>query len=286
MSVRSILCHLDASPKSAARLRHAREVARVRGASVTALYAVTPTLLALPLAGYEGLGTALPLFESLDREQLERAREVFERESRIDGPPLAWADAGHSAPYVALQAAALCHDLLLLGQDDASDTARGMVPADLVPSAVIHGGRPALVLPHTGGPFAVMPQRVLLAWKPTREAARAASAALPWLAEASQIDLVCAPGGHGDSGSAAFPGAPEVERWLRTHGVAAPLRHHRLGDEAERSAGERLLSLAADVSAELLVMGCFGHSRAREWVLGGASRTVLRSMTLPVLMAH
>ena len=50
--------------------------------------------------------------------------------------------------------------------------------------------------------------------------------------------------------------------------------------------GDTLLSLAADVDADLLVMGCYGHSRAREFVLGGASRTVLRTMTLPVLMAH
>ena len=50
--------------------------------------------------------------------------------------------------------------------------------------------------------------------------------------------------------------------------------------------GERLLSRAADLDADLLVMGCYGHSRAREWVLGGATRTVLRSMTLPVLLCH
>jgi nucleotide-binding universal stress UspA family protein len=284
MSVRSILCHLDASPKSAARLRHAREVARVRGASVTALYGVTPAMLALPLGGYEGMGMALPLFEALDRDQLARARDVFELESRIDGPVLAWVDASGSVPQLALQAAALCHDLLLLGQDDAADAERGMVPADLVPSAVIHSGRPALVLPCAGGPFVGMPRRVLLAWKPTREAARAASAALPWLAEASQIDLVCAQSG----GDVPAPGAPDVERWLRSHGVAARLRQHHLGGKAgdDRDAGEWLLSLAADVSADLLVMGCFGHSRAREWVLGGASRTILQSMTLPVLMAH
>lgn len=72
--------------------------------------------------------------------------------------------------------------------------------------------------------------------------------------------------------------------WLRSHEVEAPLeRHAPLGGEAP---GERLLSLAADTNADLLVMGCYGHSRARELVLGGASRTVLRAMTLPVLMAH
>ena len=50
--------------------------------------------------------------------------------------------------------------------------------------------------------------------------------------------------------------------------------------------GERLLSLAADVSADMLVMGAYGHSRIRESLLGGVTRTVLEEMTIPVLMAH
>jgi nucleotide-binding universal stress UspA family protein len=59
--------------------------------------------------------------------------------------------------------------------------------------------------------------------------------------------------------------------------------HGALGDS---DAGDELLSLAADVGAEMIVMGCYGHSRAREFVLGGMSRTVLETMTVPVLMAH
>lgn len=64
---------------------------------------------------------------------------------------------------------------------------------------------------------------------------------------------------------------------------AVALQH---GDPDEDEVGERILSKAADVSADLLVMGCYGHSRAREWVLGGATRSMLQSMTLPVLMSH
>ena len=63
------------------------------------------------------------------------------------------------------------------------------------------------------------------------------------------------------------------------------VRLHTLIADA-RESGELMLSMAADVNAGLMVMGCYGHSRARELVLGGASRTVLGSMTLPVLMAH
>jgi nucleotide-binding universal stress UspA family protein len=75
----------------------------------------------------------------------------------------------------------------------------------------------------------------------------------------------------------------DLDGYLKLHGVAATW--HREAGEPELL-GELLLSRAFDLEADLLVMGCYGHSRAREWVLGGTSRTVLQSMTLPVLMAH
>jgi nucleotide-binding universal stress UspA family protein len=74
-----------------------------------------------------------------------------------------------------------------------------------------------------------------------------------------------------------------IEPFLHHHGIKATV--HR-GGPPTRELGELLLSLAADLQADLLVMGCYGHGRAREWALGGATRTVLRSMTLPVLMVH
>jgi nucleotide-binding universal stress UspA family protein len=74
-----------------------------------------------------------------------------------------------------------------------------------------------------------------------------------------------------------------IEAYLALHGVQAVLEQQAaVPDEP----GELLLSRAADLGADLLVMGCYGHSRAREFVLGGATRTVLASMTLPVLMCH
>jgi nucleotide-binding universal stress UspA family protein len=105
-------------------------------------------------------------------------------------------------------------------------------------------------------------------------------AALPWLARARQVHLaVESPAAEGGP----WPGAAQLQAWLSLHGVTAEMRSHSVG---RTTPGEFLLSLAADVGADLLVMGCFGHSRARELVLGGASRSVLSAMTLPVLMAH
>ena len=80
----------------------------------------------------------------------------------------------------------------------------------------------------------------------------------------------------------AAPVCSDIERYLGLHGIPAEV--HSYGAHS-RDVGEYMLSLASD-SADLLVMGCYGHGRIREWVLGGATHSVLRSMTLPVLMAH
>jgi nucleotide-binding universal stress UspA family protein len=147
-----------------------------------------------------------------------------------------------------------------------------------VPSLITDSGKPTLVLPFIGR-FEAAAADVLIAWKPTREAARAVAAALPWLRQAARVHVAHRPESDeedNDRGAA-------LEHWLRLHGVTAPIQPHRF-DSGE--VGEALLSLAAETSAGLLVMGCYGHGRAREWVLGGASRVVLASMTLPVLMVH
>jgi nucleotide-binding universal stress UspA family protein len=105
------------------------------------------------------------------------------------------------------------------------------------------------------------------------------AAALPWLRSAHRVHVLEAV----DPARPAEPGELDIAHYLQFHGSVPAL--HRLRSSAA-DMGDTLLSLAADVDADLLVMGCYGHSRAREFVLGGASRTVLRTMTLPVLMAH
>ncbi|MDP1901739.1 MAG: universal stress protein [Rubrivivax sp.] len=274
--MKSVLVHLDASPRSAVRLALAHRVAQQQGARLTAMYAVLPSLLAVPWASAEGMSSAASALFEFDRLQRDRARALFDREA--GSGPMQWLEANFEGLRFAFLQAALFADLVVLGQGDSSDDQTGALPPDFVPSVITDSGRPTLVVPCVG-PAEQIGSQVLLAWKPTREAARAASAALPWLRQAAAVHVARQPaaqeGGHADIAA--------LESWLRLQGVTAPLRRHVLGSG---EVGEALLSLAADTAADLLVMGCYGHSRARELVLGGASRTVLQSMTLPVLMAH
>ena len=277
-TLRSILLHLDASPRSAVRLLLARELAAQHGASVTALYANPPSLFDLPFAVTDGAAEVLPLLRQIDTDRRNDARVLFDRAVSTATLPMQWRDLGAAPLIPGVAQHALCADLLVLGQHDGNDAASVGIAPDFIPSVLMASGRAALVIPYVDV-CATLGREPLIAWKATREAARAVTAAIPLLQRARRIHLVAEAEGEAGAG-----GAHELEAYLHLHGVQALLQRHA----AVRvdTPGDDLLSLAADAGADLLVMGCYGHSRARELVLGGASRTVLKSMTLPVLMAH
>jgi nucleotide-binding universal stress UspA family protein len=273
--MKTLLVHVDASPRCAERLDYALRLARRHEARVTAMYAVMSSLVTLPTALGEGGAAVAAAVADADRQQRERARALFD--SIAGGHDATWEEADGEGVLWSLHERALYHDLLVLGQADRSDEQTGAVPGDLAPTLMVDTGRPALVLPSVGH-FPTLPSCVLVAWKPSREAARAATASLPMLRHAGEIHLAWQ-----RSSAAELDPLLWLEAWLRRQGVQARVRHHNLGTP---DVGNALLSLASDISADLLVMGCYGHGRLREFVLGGASRTVLRTQTLPLLMAH
>ena len=276
--MKSILVHVDASARSAERVKLALALARDHDAELTTYYGVLPAMLAMPWAVASTLDPANGrLFDEDDRRHRDRARELVVR--MAGSAEVRWTQfddeygdglAGHFARK------ALTADLLVLGQQDPDDREAGAVPADLVPALIVDRGKPTLVVPASGR-YDAKADAVLLAWKSTREAARAAAAALPWLTRARAIHIAVGE----EAGKPADFAA--LEHWLRLHGAAGSVERHSLPDI---DIGEALLSLAADVDAGVLAMGCYGHSRSREWILGGATRTVLRAMTVPTLMVH
>jgi nucleotide-binding universal stress UspA family protein len=253
----------------------ARELATRHEAAVTAMYAVMPSFIEVPFA-LDAAGPALQALKDLDDERRRRAFTLVEPLRKGKGPRVEWAEAAGNAPVHDIVRQACYADLLVLGQREPQPHSSG-VPNDFVESVVIGSGRPALVLPHAGVPTMVG-GTVLVAWKESAQAVHALAGAMPMLRRAQRVH-VAAWGGAGEAAS----GPLDIGGYLGAHGVKAEV--HRFDDQPE-SLGELLLSMAADFSVDLLVMGCYGHSRARELVLGGATRTVLASMTVPVLMAH
>lgn len=277
-SLTQLLVHLDASPQAVQRLEAACRIGQAHAAAVTALYAVTPSFVELPFSPEVGTGIAAALHE-IDDERRIRTRTAFEQSIATIGNYAAWAEVRDDPIMAAFAQQALYADLLVLGQHDPSSASADGVPSDFVETVMTASGRPALILPYIGG-ASTLEETVVIAWKPTREAAKALSAAVPFLQRARHVHVLSWSGAE----EAAISGDRlDLNGYFKLHRVEATW--HREGEEPE-ALGELLLSRAFDLGADLLVMGCYGHSRAREWVLGGTSRTVLRSMTLPVLMAH
>lgn len=274
--LKSMLLHLDASANSAVRLELGRRLAQAHAAQLDVLYAVLPALLQYPFA-FTGDAQAVTLLMKYEAAQRELAKAAFEHErSRGDQScAVTWSETSDE-PVHAFIHQAWASDLLLLAQHDPTPKAYSGVPPDFTTAVLLGSGKPGLVMPYIGG-GATLGDNVLVAWKPTAESARAVTAALPILQRARQVHVAF----WDEAGGTPSPLA--IEAYLHRHGIAATL--HRAG-RPTRDLGELLLSKAADLQADLLVMGCYGHGRAREWVLGGVTRTVLNSMTLPVLFAH
>ena len=273
--IRSILVHMDSSPCSRLRLQVADRLAARFDATATAAYAVTPSLVAHP-SGFMPGGDAGALLVEFDDQRLRTAKALFDQAVDDGLSHLHWEVLGEE-PVHALRRAALYADLLVLGQREPKDGVRD-VPVDFVSAVVIDSGTPALVLPYIQKD-ADFGRKIMVAWKETREAARAVTQAMPLLRKAERVDVALWDEGYGETDAI----AARIDARLRAHGVEPVL--HRCGPEAS-GMGELILSTASSLGADLLVMGCYGHSRAREWVLGGASHTLLQSMTLPVLMTH
>lgn len=269
---RSILLHVDNTARAATRIHLAGQLADSFSATVTAQACLLPSMMRYPMS-WDGASAAAEIMQAYDRDCLARMHTTFVRESR-GSPRLNWAEPLQDGP-AGFAARALCADLLLLGQPDPHDPAAGELAPGFLPEVLIRSGRPALVLPYTG-PANPLGGTVLLAWKPVKEAARAVAAALPWMLQARRVQAV-------SWGNDAAGALERLAQWLGAHGIH-PQRHD--GGNEPADVGNALLSLAADVDADLLAMGGYGHSRAREWVMGGATRTVLGTMTLPVLMVH
>ncbi len=280
-SITQLLLHFDASSQAVQRLETACRLAQQHGSALTALYAATAQYAELPFAPEIGPGI-MAVQRQFDQMHLSKARAAFDQSQSSPlgsaGVRAAWAEV-HDDPILSTFAQqAMFADLVVMGQPDPSTEQVVHVPSDFVQSVIMMSGKPALVLPYIGAPK-VLGDTVLIAWKPTREAARAVSAALPMLQSAKAVHVVS----WGDEESSVSGDRLDLTSYLKLRGVQTTW--HQQG-RVPKDLGEMLLSFAFDIQADLLVMGCYGHSRAREWMLGGVSRTLLDTMTLPVLMAH
>jgi nucleotide-binding universal stress UspA family protein len=279
MSYTSILVQLDTSARATARLKFALRLARHHGAHLTgALTSFTPDPRTFyVMAGYS------EYFEDHHKLRLERQKaleQVFHAELKNAGVAGRWIenieypsdDITHLARYA---------DLVIAGQEDPDDP-ESFIADHFPETLVMSAGRPVLFFPYAGE-FATPGENVMIAWNGRRESVRAVHDALPLLRRAKRTTIVTIDEPHDAARGERIPGA-DIALVLARHDVKADV--DQLEGMENTAAGGQLLSQASKLGADLIVMGAYGHSRWRELVMGGATRSMLQSMAVPVLMSH
>jgi nucleotide-binding universal stress UspA family protein len=167
-------------------------------------------------------------------------------------------------------------DLSVIAQPEPNEPRLGRL---FVEAALFESGRPVLIVPYiqTAG---LKLDRVMVCWDGSRSAARAVGDAMPFLVQAKTTEIVVVSGEPAKSDE--LPGA-DIAHHLTRHGAKVEVKRIV---STEIDVANTILSSAADASVDLLVMGGYGHSRMREFILGGVTRGILASMTVPTLMSH
>jgi nucleotide-binding universal stress UspA family protein len=250
-------------------------LATLFGAHLSAVaFAYTTPVAAL------GDGFATPAFDNWEAErkaEAEQAQQAFERRAKLAGTVFDCRVLSDDVENAALIFSEIArnYDIAVVAQAQPDD---GLPETLAVESTLFDSGRPVVVVPYiqTEG---INLNRVVVCWDGSRNAARAVGDALPLLKRAKKIDVVTVE--H-----------KEQREVLKGAQIAEHLARHKLDVDLksivapEGDVANVILSQAADCGADLLVMGGYGHTRIREFVLGGATRGILGSMTVPVLMAH
>jgi nucleotide-binding universal stress UspA family protein len=280
MAYRNILVHIDDTKASAGCVQAALALAQAHDAHLTGLYVIVEPGLPAFIAA-EVPGDVLAQHRENARKAAEQAAERFrgeldraglKGECRIDGGLIE-----NVAPIVALHARYA--DLVVVGQypvDEEPATDRFMVE-----NLALSSGRPALVIPYIGAPKG-FGRTVTVTWDTGREAARAVADAMPLLERAERVHVLSVNPRSGISGHGEEPGA-DIALHLARHGIETEVNHTHAEDVG---VGDVILSWLSDSGSDLLVMGAYGHSRLRELILGGVTRRILESMTVPVLLSH
>ena len=277
MAYKTILVQIDDGKRCRARVELAIRLARRYDAHLIGLNALTLTELPGYVLAGAGGAPIIDVQKRLADEQAARAQATFREAASAAGLAAAeW----RTTELDAVDAVALhgrYADLIVLGQPSAEDNSQ--VGSGFAEQVVLDAGRPVLMVPYAGD-FAGIGKRILIGWNARREAIRAVTDAIPFLRQAEGVRVIVINPKAAEHG--AMPGS-DIALYLARHDVRVEVY---VDHAAEVDVGNEILSRAADFGADLIVMGAYGHSRMREIVMGGASRTIIDSMTVPVLLSH
>ncbi|RQP21731.1 universal stress protein [Albitalea terrae] len=279
MTYRSLLVLLDSSPLCASRVDCAIRIAKSFEAHLVGL---APTgIVDMPVATESAASLAeyATLAWNTLRAEAAQSVEQFRQTCRAAGFQSFETQVDDESKARSLVSHAHCSDLTVLSQADPSSPGHAAM-RETVEQVILYSARPTLVLPYAGR-FDTVGTTAMVAWDNSREAARAVADALPFLRAAQTVHVVSWEEQRNEDGGLR-PSLDALQRWLMWQGVTAEIHVERSGIPIAQA----MLSRAADLSADLIVMGAYGHARWSERLLGGATRGLLDAMTAPVLMSH
>ncbi len=287
MAIKVILTPLFGVPSDEAALATALAVAQEFSAHIDVMHIRADPRTMIPYIG-EGMSGALieEMIASAEQQAEERAKRVRRTfddwrakaglalgDSAADAPNCAWIeDTGRPDACIARRGRVA--DVVVIARAEGENAATTIT--ETLEAALMDSGTPLLVAP--AGPPQTVGGHVAVAWNGGLEAARAVTAAMPFLKGAADVTILTV----GD------PCPPEATQdalagYLANHGVKAQIRNLEAGDE---SMSTTLLNAAREANADLMVMGAYTHSRLRELVFGGVTYEVLAAADVPILMAH
>jgi len=277
MTYRSMLVALDATPNNPSRVDAAIGLAQAFEAHLVGL-APTAIVELQAMQAAAAMDDYVARASAAQQAQAQDAAESFHQRCAAAGLPSFEALADKAPPIESLVRHAQCSDLLIMSQPDPSVSGHRQQAIEME-RVLLDGARPALLLPYTHREPVRM-RRAILAWDGSRESVRAMTDALPLLRRADSVALM-----HWrreSQGEGPLERLACLRQWLAFQGVDAEPH-----DEVTTlGIGDALLNAASDHGADLIVMGAYGHARWSERLFGGVSRTLLQSMTVPVLMSH
>lgn len=279
MTYKTILVHVDESKNSLKRTQLAHQIASQFDAHLTG---IALTGISRYIFESTDLGVGDPnimLHLSALRERAEKAIEHFKQTSAGLGIATTECLIANDEANGGLGLRARYSDLIIIGQTN-RDEPSPSVMSDFPEFMVVNSGRPVLVVPHSAEAQS-FGENTVIAWDGSREAARALTDAIPLLRLSKSVQvLIINPEKQGEA-HGEEPGA-DIALYLARHGIKIEVAT-RFG---AHGTGATILAVCKELSADLLVMGGYGHSRFREMIMGGTTRTILEKMTIPVLMSH
>jgi len=277
MIIKDIVVSLSVAEGGGVAGDYAVSVAAALDAHLTGIAFIYDPIVPVAATGYippEVIETQQSDSEAAAQAALDRFAAAATRAGVAAEPvkiPSSFAGAGDQFGRIARR-----FDLAIVGQ---AEPDKGAVDELIAESAMFESGRPVIMVPYIQrAPLKL--DRVMVCWDGSRAAARAIADSMPLLERAGQVELVIVSNERGKQDE--IPGA-DMGQHLARHGLKVEVKRITGGDI---DVADALLSHAADSSADFIVMGGYGHSRLREFVLGGVTHSILRSMTAPAFMSH